>query len=100
MVLEDAKQKELGVVWMMEVLRVRVEAEAEVDLVERLAETEVNLSKPIYISWLFLICGIESKYTYDRFCPIKYRKNNGRLCAFVVTYYQPHTKKQKVITSC
>jgi hypothetical protein len=37
MVLEDAKQKELGVVWMMEVLRVRVEAEAEVDLVERLA---------------------------------------------------------------
>jgi hypothetical protein len=51
MVLEDAKQKELGVVWMMEVLRVRVEAEAEVDLVESLAETEVSLSKPVYISW-------------------------------------------------
>lgn len=45
MVLVDANQKELDVVWMMEVLR---EAEAEVDPVERLVETEVNLSKPIY----------------------------------------------------
>jgi hypothetical protein len=47
MVLEDAKQKELGVVWMMGVLRVQVEDEAEVDLVERVVETEVNLSKLI-----------------------------------------------------
>lgn len=53
MVLEDAKQKELGVVWMMGVLRVQVEAEAEVDLVERVVETEVNLSKLIYFLVIF-----------------------------------------------
>lgn len=41
MALEDAKQKELGVVWMMEVLRVQ-EAEEEVDLVESPVETEVE----------------------------------------------------------
>lgn len=50
MVPVDVNQKESGVVWMMEVLRVQVEAEAEVDLVENQVETEVNLSKPIYIA--------------------------------------------------
>lgn len=50
MVLVDANQKESGVVWKMEVLRVQVEAEAEVDLVEKQVEAEVNLSKPIYIA--------------------------------------------------
>lgn len=51
MVLVDANRKELGVAWMMEVLRVWVEAEVEVDLEERLAEAEVNFyKKNIYIT--------------------------------------------------
>lgn len=51
MVLVDANRKELGVAWMMEVLRVWVGAEVEVDLEERLAEAEVNFyKKNIYIT--------------------------------------------------
>lgn len=43
MVLVEGKQKALGVVWMMVVLREWVEAEAGVGLVESLVVAEVTL---------------------------------------------------------
>lgn len=45
MVLVEGKPKELGVVWMMVVLRALVEAEAGVGLVENLVVTEVRQLK-------------------------------------------------------